>query len=419
MRLRLLIVCALSAAYGVAQTADGWPQWGGPARNFVVEVEGLADGWPEAGPPILWSRPLGLGHSSIAVDEGRLFTMYRLGEDGRAGRWEPQETVIALDAESGETLWEYTYDSEPLNFRYGAGPHATPTVVGDRVFTAGTNKQIHAFDKGTGELLWAHDLVNDSGAPPTLVRPAVKAGYACNPVVYEDTLILSAGGEGQAVMALRQSDGEVVWKSGDFLVAQASPILIEVGGEPQVVVVGGQTVNGLNPDTGEVLWSHEHDTDGDMNNSMPVWGDNNILFVTSAYDAGSRALRVTADGAEELWFNNRFKVMFSNVVRLGDYIYGTSGDFGPAFLTAININTGEIAWQERGFNRSSLLYADGKAIILDEDGTLVLARLSPEGIEELARTSLFTTTAWSVPSLVGTTLYARDREKIVAVELGE
>ena len=74
--------------------------------------------------------------------------------------------------------------------------------------------------------------------------------------------------------------------------------------------------------------------------------------------------------------------MFLNAVRLGDYVYGTTGDFGPAFLTALNIKTGQSAWQHRGFGRASIVYADGKAIIMDEDGDLALARLAPEGVTD-------------------------------------
>jgi outer membrane protein assembly factor BamB len=223
-------------------------------------------------------------------------------------------------------------------------------------------------------------------------------------------------------MAFRYKDGSVAWKSGDFYTAESAPLLIDVQGQTQMVVFGGQTVNGLDPETGRILWSHPHDTDGDMNNSMPVWGSDNVLFITSAYNQGSRALRVRREGdatrVEELWFTNRFRLMFSNALRLGDYIYGTSGDFGPAFLGALDVRTGSLAWQERGFGRSSLLHADGKTIILDEDGDLALARLSPQGIEVLAQTRVFGTTSWTVPTLVGTTLFARDREKVVALDLG-
>jgi outer membrane protein assembly factor BamB len=415
---------AMAAAETPGSLPGAWPQWGGPDRNFVVQTAGLADAWPDDGPPVVWSRPLGLGHSALVADDTRLYTLYRPGKEiSRKGPWESREVVVALDRATGRTLWEHEYPSRPENFSFGAGPHTTPLLAGRLVFTAGTNKQIHALDRESGAVVWLRDLVRDEGAPPTLARPAVKAGYGSSPIAYRDTLILQAGGAGQAVMALRQQDGSVVWRSGDFLTAEAAPILIDVDGQIQLVVVGGQTVNGLDPATGEVFWSHPHDTDGDMNNTMPVWGPDNILFVTSAYNQGSRGLRLSRRGGrtevEEIWFTNRFRLMFSNALRLGPYVYGTSGDFGPAFLGALDVRSGEVSWQERGFGRSSLVHAGDKTIILDEDGDLALVRLSPSGLERLADTRIFGTTSWTAPTLVGTTLYARDREKVLALDLAE
>jgi hypothetical protein len=168
----------LSHALQAQQSAAPWSQWGGPQRNFIVADAGLAEVWPESGPPVLWSRPLGTGHSAIVADEGRLYTMYRAG-NGRArqGPWDAEEAVVALDAASGKTLWEHRYPSRVEDFSFGAGPHSTPLVVGDRVFTVGTNLQLFAFDKRTGKVLWSHDLIKDFGAPELLIRPVVKVGY--------------------------------------------------------------------------------------------------------------------------------------------------------------------------------------------------------------------------------------------------
>ncbi len=423
----LLLVAVLAIPTLTEQQAGeqaSWPQWGGPRRNFLSDATGLADSWPAAGPPEIWSRPLGLGHSTIVVDDGRLYTMYRPHLEGAPrNRWAEEELVIALDAATGETVWEYAYPAEPLNFRFGEGPHATPLVVEDRLFTSGTNKQIHAFDKHTGRVLWSHDLVAEYGAPPTLIRPAVTAGYACSPLSYKDTVIVTAGGEGQSVMAFDQMDGALVWKSGDFLIAPSSPILIDLDGETQLVVVGGQTVNGMNPDTGEILWSYPHDTDGDMNNTTAVWGEDNVLFVSSAYNGGSRGVRLTKSGdtteVSELWFSRDMLIMFGTTIRLGDFIYGSSGGFGPAFITALDLRTGTAAWQERGFSRSHFLYADGKAIILDEDGNLALTEVSPRGFNVLSKAEVLTGTSWTAPTLVGTILYLRNRRTIKALDLGE
>ena len=401
-----------------------WPQWGGPQRNFIVDVKGLADKWPEGGPPVIWTRPLGTGHSSIVADDGRLFTMYRVG-NGRArqGPWEAEEAVIAMDAKTGKTIWEHKYASRREDFSFGAGPHSTPIVIGNRLFTFGTNKQLFAFDKTSGKILWSHDLIKEFNSPELLIRPVVKTGYGCSPVAFGDTIICSVGGPGQSVMAFRQSDGSVVWKSGDFLTSEAAPILIEFGGRPQVVFLAGGTVTALDPANGNVLWSHPHDPGNDLNCGTPIWGPDNILFVSSAYKAGSRAILLKQVGgatqAEELWFTNRVRFMFLNAIRLGDYIYGTTGDFGPAFLTALNIKTGQSAWQHRGFGRASLVYADEKLIIMDEDGDLALAKVTPENVTILSQAKIFDTTTWTRPTLVGTTLFARDREKIVALDLGQ
>jgi outer membrane protein assembly factor BamB len=430
----VIAVAVASMALGLGVTSGGlgtqgeagveaWRQWGGPNRDFLVNVTGLADSWPAEGPPVIWMRPLGTGHSAILADGDRLFTMYRRGDGrNRSGPWEAEETVVAMDAATGTTIWEYTYDSGLEDFSFGSGPHATPLVVGNRLFTTGTNKQLHAFDTRTGALLWSHDLIRDFNAPPLLIRPRVKSGYACSLLAYRDLVICQVGGPGQSVMAFRQSDGSVAWKSGNFLVSQAPQLLITVDGQEQLVVFAGQTVNGLDPDTGAVLWSQPHDAGNDFNFMLPLWGDDNILFVSSGYIAGSQAFRLSRQDSrtdlEPLWFNSQVKFMFLNPIRLGDHVYGTDGTFGPAFLTAIDIKTGEPVWRERGFGRASMLHADGKAIIMDEDGDLALVRLTPEGPTILARATVFDTTSWTVPTLVGTTLYARDREKIVAFDLG-
>jgi outer membrane protein assembly factor BamB len=348
--------------------------------------------------------------------------MYRVGNGrAKAGPWDAEESVIALDAATGKTLWEHKYPSPLEDFSFGAGPHSTPLLVGERLFTLGTNKQLFAFDKRSGKVLWSRDLIKDFGAPPLLIRPVVKVGYGCSLVAYRDTVLCSVGGPGQSVMAFRQSDGSVAWKCCDFLTSDAPPVLIEFAGEAQAIFLAGGTVTALDPANGSVLWSHPHDPGNDLNCGTPLWGPDDILFVSSAYKAGSRALRLKRERAEtvpeELWFDGKVRFMFLSSIRVGDHVYGTTGEFGPAFLSALDVKTGKTAWQQR-FTRASLLYADGKAILLDEEGELALLRLLPQGATVLARAKLFETRSWTVPTLVGTTLYARDREKIVALDLG-
>ena len=121
---RTLAILVLIPSFVAGTQSDAtWTQWGGPNRNFIIASPPLADSWPEDGPPILWSRPLGVGHSAILAQDGMLFTMYRVGSPTRQGTWNEEESVVALDAATGEILWEYTYPSRNENFEFGAGPH--------------------------------------------------------------------------------------------------------------------------------------------------------------------------------------------------------------------------------------------------------------------------------------------------------
>src|SRR6185295_6017033 len=163
----VVLAALLPAASVVRGAAGDWTQWGGPTRNFMIDSTGLATTWPAGGPKKLWSRALGEGHSSILAEGTRLFTMYRVTDPAARGRRGEKEAVVALDAATGKTVWEHVYPAptDGLDFEYGAGPHATPLIVGTRLFTASTLKDIFAFDKVSGRLLWSHSLMKDYGAP--------------------------------------------------------------------------------------------------------------------------------------------------------------------------------------------------------------------------------------------------------------
>ena len=400
---RLVPVLAL------ALVGADWPQFGGPRQNFAATEVTLAATWPAGGPRALWRRPLGEGYSAISVASSRLFTMYRRGE---------QEVVVALDASTGATAWEHAYEaafSSEYDMQHGPGPHATPLVAGGRVFAVGATGVLHALDQATGRPLWRHDLVREYGGT---LRPN---GYACSPVAYGDTVIVFVGGKGHAVMAFQQSDGRVAWQNGDFQNSASSPLLIDVSGEPQLVAFLYEEVTGFDPRDGRLLWRHPHVTEHGLNVSLPVWGDDGLLFVSAAYGGGSRVLRVTREGGrpsvEELWHSSLMRIHFGNAIRLGDFVVGSSGDFGPAPLTAIDVRTGQVLWRNRSLARASLLRAGERLILLDEDGQLALASATRAGLQIHAKALLFDGLSWAVPTLDGTLLYARDRKAIVALDL--
>ena len=403
------LLLAIALATQLCLAAD-WPQWGGQNRDFKASSKGLATSWPTSGPHQLWSRELGEGYSAVAVEAGRLYTLYRSEDTGK-------EIVIAINAADGKTIWEYGYEAPALpgmNFEYGQGPHTSPLIVGDLVFAVGATGKFHALRKNSGTPVWSHDFYEEFGT-------VWRRGYSCSPMAYRDTVIVTLGGKGNAVVAFNRADGSVAWKKQDFQYGFSSPVLINVDGQDQLVVFMGNEVAGLDPATGDLLWSHPHKTNYGLNISTPVWGEGNLLFVSSAYNGGSRLLRLTQSkgktAVEELWFNNRMRIHFGNAIRIGDYVYGSSGDFGPAFFSAIRLSTGKIVWRDRSLARTSSVYADGKFIMVDEDGDLVLATATPEGLTIHSRAGILNSNAWTAPTLVDNKLYVRDRKMLRAFQL--
>lgn len=419
LSLRLLAVGFLLSATTslMAQTtAPSWTRWGGPSGDFMVPWTGLASTWPAGGPKRLWSRALGEGHSAIAVESGRLYTQYRpLSVTGRS----QEEIVTALDASTGATIWEHRYPSATtgVDFSEGAGPHATPLIAGNKLIVVGSRREFMALDKATGKVLWSHDLIKEYRAPD------IDRGMANSPILFNNTILLPIGNRGQALGAFNPDTGALIWKAGHTDYSPASAMVIDVDGQKQAVVFGGDRIIGIDPTNGTELWNHPHRTDWGLNISTPVWNAaDHLLVFSSAYGTGSRALELRqASGkttVKEIWAVSRVRVHIGTIIRVGDTAYMSSGDFGPAFLTAMNVKTGAIAWQDRAFARAQLLYADNKLIILDEDGTLGIATVSPQGLTVLARASILENRAWTPPSLVGRTRYVRDRKTIAAFDLG-
>jgi len=218
-------------------------------RNFKVAAHGIKENWGAGGPKRLWSRPLGEGHSAILAEQGRLYTMYSSGN---------REVIISLDAATGKTIWQFPYEANTrgLDLSAGKGPHSTPLIAGNLIYAVGVKGTMHALDKNNGRMVWKHDLWSELGGSFDV------RGYSPSPVAYRNTVIVPVGGRsGQCLMAFDQRTGAVVWKNINFAPAQASPMIINVGGQDQIVHCGQNEIYGADATNGALLWSHSAKTD--------------------------------------------------------------------------------------------------------------------------------------------------------------
>ncbi|MFN7937233.1 MAG: PQQ-binding-like beta-propeller repeat protein [Bryobacteraceae bacterium] len=386
-----------------------WGQWAGPSRNFTVAGRALAKQWPAGGPKVLWKRPMPFGSSSMVVEAKRIYTMYRDGDD---------EVVIAMETGTGKTVWEYKYAApflNGMNMKTGPGPHATPLIDGARLFTVGVTGKLHCLDKKTGRVLWMKGLIEEYGGNVML------RGYSNSPLLHDGKLIVMLGGKGKTIAALDPKNGELLWQGGEFNNSHSSPVVIQVDGQTQLAVVVEKAVAGFDPATGKQLWSHAHENRGGDITTTLIYGPDQILFFSGAYQGGSRALQLKQSGGvtevKELWFHRQMRVHHSNVMRIGDYVYGPNGDFGATIYMCVNVKTGEIVWRERKMVRANALMIGDQPLLLDEEGVLHRVALSPKGLEILQSAPLLENLAWTPPSIAGTRLFLRDRKSMVAVDL--
>lgn len=403
--------------------AGDWPQWAGPNRDFTVTGAELADRWPEQGPPRLWSRELGVGYSGIVAAGDLLYTMYR------KNRTDPDEYIVALDAETGKTVWEFKNPAplvgppaEPSDMRWGGqGPNSTPLIAGDRLYTIGSRAVMHCHERTSGKLLWKRDLAEEFGATYA-GRKNNDTGYGASPIAYGNAVIVSLGRSrvreatpGHSLIALDQVDGRVLWKGLDFDSGFASPVLIEIDGRDQLVLHVKGEVIGVDPKDGRRLWSQPMTSDWEPN-VTPVWDRGNGILVIDGEAARLIELTTTKGKTipREAWSSSKMNAVVPTPVLAGDRFYGST----RTMLVAISAKTGEHGWTERGFPLVSIVHAGGKLILLDENGQLTLATPGPEGLTERSRCTVTEKYSLTAPALAGTTLFIRDRKRIFALAVG-
>ncbi|MGH9628670.1 MAG: hypothetical protein ACRD7E_10080 [Bryobacteraceae bacterium] len=154
-----------------------------------------------------------------------------------------------------------------------------------------------------------------------------------------------------------------------------------------------------------------------------IKGKKNSAELAAARESVVRELMESPAGSqltvEQLWHSNKVRSVFSNLLLIGDVIYMSRGSYGPGLLTSAGIRTGDLKWSARGFTNANFLRADGKVIILDEDGWLMLAVPNSDGsLKILSKAQVLSPNSWTVPTLAGTTLYLRDRKTIMALDVG-
>lgn len=411
-------------------TDSGWAHIRG--RNFSghsPETQ-LADHWPAEGPPVLWVKDLGQGYSSIVVQEDRAYTQYQT----LAGQF-----VICMNATSGKTIWEYRYDWPFEASGLYPGPRSTPTIATDHVFFATPDGSVGCLTK-TGKLVWQQDLKNDLNGKGT------DFGYACAPTVVSGKVIMPVGGHGAAMVALNAKDGKILWRAGDSSASYTPALPISVDGHQQVVGYFEHDLAAFDLETGRLLWREELSKGYDEHSAWPIYRDPH-LWTSAPFQSGSQLLRLSAgDNASfgRVWQSTQMSNDVSSAVLIDEHLYGfdlaeaQSKAHRPSrgVFRCIDFLSGEPTWANgdsktrpstdydanasaQTIGHANVITADGKLILFNDLGDLILARADPTQYVELARCPLLKgEICWTTPALDRGRIFVRNHQRAICVYIG-
>ena len=378
-----------------------WTNYRGPNRDGAYDEMPVVTNWPAQGLTPIWKQPIGVGYGSFTVADGRAYTL----EQRRR-----QEVVAAYDPNTGRELWTQGWNAEYTD-ETGDGPRTTPTFDEGRLYALGATGELRCLDSNSGAVIWGKNILTDNQAKN------LQWAMAASPLVVDDKVIVLPGGTAnKSVVAYNKLTGAPVWRSQNDTQAYVSPMLVNLAGRRQVLVVSATRVFGLAPEDGSLLWSNSWGTDMGINVSQPIIVDKNHVFISSGYGKGAALMEIEGAGksftARTIWENINMKNKFNSSVLHNGFVYGLD----EGILTCVDVKTGERKWKGGRYGYGQVLLASGNLIVMSAEGELALVRATPDQFSEVAKFKALEGKTWNYPAIAGGRLLVRNANEMVRLQ---
>lgn len=429
-----------------AALASDWPEFLGPDRNGISSETGLVDKFPTNGLPLLWEKEIGTGYSAPSVRGERLVLHHRVGTN---------EVVECYDANSGKSLWQYSYLSNFQDpYGYNNGPRATPLLTEKFVYTFGAEGMLSCLDLQTGKPIWQHETAKKWSIPEAFF------GVGSSPVLEGNLLLVMIGGQPNSGMAAFDAKtGKVVWenvgqtnwhgrpKTGwpgepifqwreeEKQASYSTPVIATVNGKRTAFCLMRQGLVSLDPATGKIydsFWFRAR-VEESVNAANPIVLSNEVFISSAYYKSGSVWLKVRPDDQkfEQVRRDLVLEIHWTTPILHAGYLYAFSGRNEPdARFRCVEFSSGKLMWErdERwqayssktpdSYGRGSAILADGKLIVLGEGGLLGLFEASPKEAKGISRWQVpqLHYPCWAAPVLANKKLYLRSENRLVCYE---
>lgn len=403
--------------------AADWKQWRGPMQDGVSTETGLLESWPENGPELLWKTEiLGAGYSNMSFHENMIFSM----GDREGGCY-----LFAMNIENGKELWRLRVgDSGSNKGNTFPGPRCTPATDGNLVFAIGQFGDFVCAEAATGKELWRINVASRLGGNVTQGNDSgINWGFSISPIIDKNKVVLPIGGKDGTLIAFEKNPKEpkILWRSKDLTegAAYTSIVPITLGGKRQYVLLTMEAISGIDPDSGNVLWTAAYPGKVAICSDPVCWNENEnvcYLMAASGYGVGGFGYKVAFENGkytvEQIWEQKRLESHHGGIVQLGGHFYLLT----QRELTCVDPKTGNALWSNRSVGKGSIFAVDGKLIVRSEGpaGTLALVEASPSAYKEISRfeqPDRSNKNSWTYPIVYDGKMYIRDQNVLLCYKV--
>lgn len=375
-------------------SARDWPWWRGPSRNGYANTKDVPTKFSDT-ENVVWKVPVpGRGHSSPTVVGNRVFLT-------TANEREKIHSVLAFDRSNGKPLWEKEVNRGAFPAKnHDKNTEATPTVAsdGERLFATfyHHDKVVAVCLDLHGKVLWEKDVCR--------FRPRTyEYGYAPSPVLYQDTVIISAEYDGESsITALDRKSGDQVWRAPrPTMITFSTPVIAHVAGKDQMLISGAMKIFSYDPANGKILWSVDGTTAATC--GTMVW-DGDIVFASGGFPK-KETIAVKADGSGKVLWQNNQKCYEQSMIAYQGHVYALD-DNGIMFCW--QGSDGKEMWKRRlvGPVSASPVLANGAIYWANELGTMYVFRPDPKKFDLIAENHVGTD-SFPSPAICGGQIFLR------------
>jgi len=260
-------------------------------------------------------------------------------------------------------------------------------------------------------------------------------GPGSSPILLEGLLILTFDGvDVDYLVALDKKTGKTVWKTdrstrwddldaqgkptreGDFRKAFSTPLIIDVGGKPQLISAGSKAIFSYDPRTGRELWTVRHTAHTAV--LRPVFSHGLVVFCTGLGKPELWAVRPDGQGdvtgTHVAWKLEKGAPKTPSPIVVDDLLCIVSDEGVGMCLEAA---TGKEVWKERlgGNFAASPIYGDGRLYFFNQQGKATVLKAG-RAYEALA-TNTLESGCMASPAVAGKALFVRTKTHLYRIEV--